>query len=291
MARLTAILIILVSRAGSRSPAPAATEFSINCTQLVTPLDSPPIRSPQEVHSLIASLARGKELVEIGTRNGDGMDCFARTASRATALEIEPPYCRKLEQRARILRESRLGAFEVSCRPYQQQCPDADIYTWWEQLPHLSNQGGTNVASTSLFLTSIELSLLLSDPMVQQPWPISGACMKQDEYVRRQKPSSYLTPHGGTTWRRWQRSKIMLESRCGEYGSMSRLSANGSMYRSFHRTRDFVTGLWARLCLRASRWQATHRSNGIRQTRSRFSTRRRYRVCCGRHMFVGPGSE
>eukprot|EP00966_Prymnesium_polylepis_P025016 576716-Prymnesium_polylepis.1 len=86
-------------------------------------------------------MVRGKELVEIGTRNGDGMDCFARTASKATALEIERAYCRSLEYRAWLLNSSNAGTFAVSCQAYQTRCPDADVYTWWEQLPHLRNHG------------------------------------------------------------------------------------------------------------------------------------------------------
>ena len=35
-------------------------------------------------------------MVEIGTRNGDGMACFAHVAKRALAVEIFQPYCRKL---------------------------------------------------------------------------------------------------------------------------------------------------------------------------------------------------
>ena len=51
-----------------------------------SPLDAPPIRSPQAVHSFIASRLPGKDLVEIGTRNGDGMSCFALHARKATAI-------------------------------------------------------------------------------------------------------------------------------------------------------------------------------------------------------------
>ena len=41
-------------------------------------MDSPPMRSPQAVHSIIARRVVGKSIAEIGTRNGDGMACFAR---------------------------------------------------------------------------------------------------------------------------------------------------------------------------------------------------------------------
>ena len=37
------------------------------------PLDAPPIRSPQAVHTYVVKRIKGKEIVEIGTRNGDGI--------------------------------------------------------------------------------------------------------------------------------------------------------------------------------------------------------------------------
>lgn len=140
---LSFIIIATIGSVVTRSPPPAANEVTVNCSrEVVEVFDSPPIRSPQAVHSLIASMVRGKELVEIGTRNGDGMACFARTARQATALEIEPVYCKKLQERAdaQASLAGLHGHFNVSCQPYQTACPDADVYTWWEQLPHLKNK-------------------------------------------------------------------------------------------------------------------------------------------------------
>ena len=46
-------------------------QFPIDCASAVLAVDTSPIRSPQQVHSFLAnSVLRGKELVEIGTRNG-----------------------------------------------------------------------------------------------------------------------------------------------------------------------------------------------------------------------------
>ena len=68
------------------------------------------------------------------------MNCFAQVAKRAVAIEMDPTYCRKLEARAKTLSATHQGAtYSVACRRYQDDTPDADIYTWWQQEPHLSN--------------------------------------------------------------------------------------------------------------------------------------------------------
>ena len=67
-----------------------------------TPRDTPPTRSPQAVHSFIAAVSAGKTLVEIGTRNGDGMLCFAKNARQATAIEIDVHYCAAQHPIARV---------------------------------------------------------------------------------------------------------------------------------------------------------------------------------------------
>jgi hypothetical protein len=57
----------------------------VDCPALVRqPRDVPPVRSPQAVHTAIAHrLSREHELVEIGTRNGDGLSCLAQVVRRA----------------------------------------------------------------------------------------------------------------------------------------------------------------------------------------------------------------
>ena len=113
---------------------PQATE-QLNCKRDVRPtVDKYPIRSPQDVHTAIAKIIRGHELVEIGTRNGDGMACFAKYARRATAIELDAHYCRKLRQR-----NAEEASFRVQCSSYQNATVDADYYTWWTQAPYLSN--------------------------------------------------------------------------------------------------------------------------------------------------------
>eukprot|EP00965_Chrysotila_dentata_P091164 3009721-Pleurochrysis_carterae.AAC.3 len=114
----------------------------INCTTSIIPVDSSPFRSPQAVHTVLARHFAGKEVVEIGTRNGDGIECFARVATKATAVELSRPYCVKLLQRSEILAKQTGRNFSVVCNKYQVGMPESfDFITWWQQAPHLSNQG------------------------------------------------------------------------------------------------------------------------------------------------------
>ena len=106
---------------------------------VVSPVDASPVRSPQAVHSTLAPWFRGKEIVEIGTRNGDGLLCFAQFATAATAVEMDEHYCMRLRSRGKPAGPGRRG-FNVSCSRYQSGTPDADVYTWWQQSPHLSNE-------------------------------------------------------------------------------------------------------------------------------------------------------
>lgn len=112
---------------------PAAERGVIDCKVRVRqPLDVSPVRSPQDIHSFIAAKVVGKDIVEVGTRHGDGMMCFAQFARNATAVEYDRSYCKKLEQRSS-------GNFSVLCADYRHGLPDADIYTWWQQEPDLSD--------------------------------------------------------------------------------------------------------------------------------------------------------
>ena len=95
------------------------------------PIDSAPIRSPQKVHSIIAAKAFNRTIVEIGTRNGDGMACFAKYAKSASAIEYDETYCKRLEQRA----SSEIHTFKVLCQDFYLADLDADFITWWQQSP------------------------------------------------------------------------------------------------------------------------------------------------------------
>ena len=109
-------------------------DVEVDCKEVVPrPMDSAPIRSPQEIHSAIVRKIRGKRLVEIGTRNGDGMSCFARYTSSATAIEYAADYCRELESRAAS--EGWGHDFDVQCEDFNLADLDGDYVTWWQQKP------------------------------------------------------------------------------------------------------------------------------------------------------------
>ena len=115
-------------------PMQAARPEPIDCASLVKPVDWPPIRSPQAVHSTVAELLRSTDAVEIGTRNGDGMRCFARTARSAVAIELESRYCTELRLHSRNMTAAGVGGFRVHCQDYRRGTPDADFYTLWEHV-------------------------------------------------------------------------------------------------------------------------------------------------------------
>ena len=113
----------------------------LNCTTAVSaPIDAAPIRSPQQTHTAIARRIGGQDLVEIGTRNGDGMMCLARVARRAVAIEYNPKYCRKLRERRR---RAHLN-YTVVCSDFRAAPLDADMITWWQQ-GGLSNEAALAV--------------------------------------------------------------------------------------------------------------------------------------------------
>jgi len=118
------------------------TGANLECERLVPdPVDAPPMRSPQAVHSALLPRVTGKDLVEIGTRNGDGISCFAQVARRATAIELSPAYCKKLRERSGRLHNSTGRHFAVDCRSYRNADLDADVITWWAEEPILKNWG------------------------------------------------------------------------------------------------------------------------------------------------------
>ena len=108
------------------------------CEKVVPfPKDSPPVRSPQAVHSFVAERVAGRDLVEIGTRNGDGMACFTLFAKKATAIEYNEAYCKTLRASSAQIQAAHPGrGYSVTCSDYRNVgVLDADIITWWEQSP------------------------------------------------------------------------------------------------------------------------------------------------------------
>lgn len=131
---MRALLLAALSHASA-----ALSAAPPDCQRLVDPIDTPPIRSPLAVHSLIAHHARNKDIVEIGTRKGDGINCIARVTKSAIAVELDRGYCAVLRKRASELIAMRRGNYSVMCTDFRKGCPDADLYTWWQQGRSLEN--------------------------------------------------------------------------------------------------------------------------------------------------------
>ena len=121
---------------------------TVDCAHLVPDIvDAAPVRSPQALHSIIASRVANKSLVEIGTRNGDGVACFSQLASSAIAVEASQIYCDKLRRRAASLasRVPPARGFSVVCSRYQTARQlDADVFTWWQMAPARERSGSAH---------------------------------------------------------------------------------------------------------------------------------------------------
>lgn len=111
----------------------AADDSYYDCEMMATPQDFAPIRSPQTIHGIIAMKVQNKSVIELGTRNGDGISCFAQFASSAIAIEYDKTYCARLEERARLHNPPFWSVQCVDAFKYENF--DADIITWWQQNP------------------------------------------------------------------------------------------------------------------------------------------------------------
>ena len=111
-----------------------SSPVEVNCEALPH-VDISPVRSPIVVHQFLADRFVGREVVELGTRNGDGMLCFAQVARRARAVEYSPQYCEKLRARAAAMLAIGGHGFEVACEDYRTASLDGDAITWWQQRP------------------------------------------------------------------------------------------------------------------------------------------------------------
>ena len=123
------------------------TKWLANCSALVqSPAEISPIRIPQAVHSAMLQHLANRSVVEIGTRDGDGLACFSHVASTVVAVELDPAYCPTLRKRAgdhwRLGDGNRKVTFEVRCGKYRtpDMVPDADVYTWWQQPPDTTDR-------------------------------------------------------------------------------------------------------------------------------------------------------
>ena len=127
------LLLLLPCRAMLAADAPAS---EVHCHQLVpTPFDVSPLRSPQHLHTVLAHKFVGRNIVEIGTRNGDGVNCFSRVANHTVAIEVLPPYCSNLRKRVETGGKNASAQYEVICTTYQKApaaiWTDVDFVTWW----------------------------------------------------------------------------------------------------------------------------------------------------------------
>ena len=106
---------------------------AFDCARLVKPKDTSPKRSPQVVHTLLAWYFHGKDVVEGGTRLGDGLDCWARGTNSTVGMEIDAGHCRAM--RARAQTAGYKAKLNMLCRSFYVNTPDADVYTFWQQQP------------------------------------------------------------------------------------------------------------------------------------------------------------
>ena len=106
-----------------------------NCSSVLKNIvDRPPTRIPFVGIDYIASIAAGKTFVEIGSRNGDAIECISRVTRSAVSIEADSRrYCKTLSRRAAESGgrwTSKCALFSVQLQPV----PAAQIYFAW--MPH-----------------------------------------------------------------------------------------------------------------------------------------------------------
>ena len=93
------------------------------------------MRAPLRVLNDLAARFRDRTIAEIGTRNGDGMQCFSQVASTALAIEMQPSYCEKLRGRLAKLKARGARGYEVVCDKFEQVDPErfrgVELIHWW----------------------------------------------------------------------------------------------------------------------------------------------------------------
>ena len=139
---------------------------AIDCEATIQPMDISPIRSPLAVHTVLARRFAGKDVVEIGTRMGDAIACFAMVARTAVAVEVLPKYCKALANRTSRA-NTHAGSFGIACGDYRNASLDADYITWWQQAPGLVNEATLSHLHQELMAGRIRRgasALVLFDP-------------------------------------------------------------------------------------------------------------------------------
>ncbi len=85
-----------------------------------------PTRGPLLMADFLIARVRGRDFVEIGSRNGDLSACLAQFARKTTIVESERHYCRALAARNLTVMCER-----VTARNAEALLPAADVYFWW----------------------------------------------------------------------------------------------------------------------------------------------------------------
>ena len=154
-------------------PLPSAPLFGqpLNCSSL-TPMDMSPKRSPLAVHNLLSAVFSGRHVVEAGTRYGDGLNCWGRTARSAIGMEYDKAFCKVLQAR---FKKPQVGYnVSIMCRSFYEATPDADVYTLWQQAPQLVNDEFlrhlTGLQRAGQIRPQAEAVLLFEMPHDQPDW-------------------------------------------------------------------------------------------------------------------------
>mgnify|MGYP004388595387 CR=1 FL=1 len=116
----------------------------MNCSQIVPhPHDGSPARSPQAVHTALLPLFFGKDVVEIGTRHGDDIVCYAHVAKSIAAFEIDTKSCHTTQIRLHHL-AAKICKSNINCYDFLKATGSDlsfDILVWWQHTPHLADAG------------------------------------------------------------------------------------------------------------------------------------------------------
>ena len=97
--------------------------------------DTSPTRSPLIVADHLIEHSRGKVIFEIGTRNGDILDCVSRHAAHAYSVEIVREYCDVLEARGLTVLCQDVMKVNISDLPHIP-----DVFFWWPMKAQTQNE-------------------------------------------------------------------------------------------------------------------------------------------------------
>jgi len=157
-------------------------------------VDSSPIRSPLAVAEHLIAHARGKVILEVGTRNGDILDCVSHFASKAFAVEINKEYCDQLSQRGLTVicdNFENIGLAEIPTMP--------QVFFWWPMAASSQNENWLEHARslTDCATDTQTIAIIAFDNQWQED-------VESKVSMRKKYPSSseYLIPFNeGTSYR------------------------------------------------------------------------------------------